>query len=204
MTRAKREAEPRREWVWCERCEQHIEKSAAHGCAVVVETKQATERSEDNVSTKKKKAPEQLYFEGTEPPPDPARDSEADERVYAWLDAKAAQKKALDVTKIKHASMLERLGELKVERYPYTDQFSGKKRFVVVKRDPKAVMTSVPRAPKPRFAKTPRKSTKVDPAEQVEHRKVSRASVQAEIDPFGATRENMNGKGKAKKSGASA
>ncbi len=140
------------------------------------------------MSTSTTKPAEQTFIPGTEPAPEPERDQDADDRVYAWLDAKAAQKKAADTTKIKHASLLERLAELGVDRYPYLDQFTGKKRFVVVKREPKAGTTN---APKPRKVREKREREKPDPAEQVEHRKVSRASVEAEIDPFASTRKAM-------------
>lgn len=140
--------------------------------------------------SKPKKKPEQLFIDGTEPPPDPARDPDVDDAVFAWLDAKAAQRKAADTTKIKHASLLAMLGDKEIERYPYLDQFTGKKRFVVVKREPKAATTNAPKPPKPKRERKERK--KPDPAEQVEHRKVSRASVEAEIDPFAATRRSMD------------
>jgi len=131
----------------------------------------------------------QTEIPGTE---DPARDHEADERLFAWLDAKSAQRKAADTTKIKHASLLERLGELGIDRYAYLDQFSGKKRFVVVKREPKVVTTRAPKPPRARRSrKHPEVEAKLPDAERVEHRKVSRASVEAEIDPFGATRAAM-------------
>lgn len=130
----------------------------------------------------------QLEIPGAE---DATRIPEVDEALYGWLDAKAAQRKAAETTKIKHASLLERLGALvpDTERYAYLDQFTGKKRFVVVKRDPKAATTNAPKPPKPK--REPKERTKVDPAEQVEHRKVSRASVELEIDPFAKTRAAM-------------
>lgn len=158
-----------RKWLWCEQCQQHIDTNAEHG---------------DHMS----KPAEQLYIDGTEPPPDPAKDHEADDRLYAWLDAKSAQKKAADATRIKHASLLERLGELGIDRYPYVDRFTGKKRFLVVKREPKAATTNAPKLRRPRAK---REREKPDPAEQVEHRKVSRASVESEIDPFATTRAAM-------------
>jgi hypothetical protein len=135
------------------------------------------------------KQPEQLYIDGTEPPPDPDRTTDDDARVHAWLDAKTAQRKAADETKLAHSVLIAALQERGVTRYPYVDAFTGKKRYVVVEPIVKAKTT---KAPKPPRAKKPRKErNKPDPAGAVEHRKVSRESVAAEIDPFGTTREAM-------------
>lgn len=131
--------------------------------------------------------PEQTFIPGTEPPPEPERDVAIDEILHGWLDAKAAQKKAADDTRLRHLVLVATLAERGIDRYPYVDAFTGKKRFVAVKRDPKAVTTKAPKPPKPRKEREP----KADPADQVEHRKVSRESVAAEIDPFGTTRSNM-------------
>lgn len=81
-------------------------------------------------------------------------------------------------------SALERLAELGIDRYAYLDQFTGK-RFVAKQ----------PRPRRPRKEREPRE--KPDPAEQVEHRKVSRASVATEIDPFANVRDKLAGMGDA-------
>ena len=119
---------------------------------------------------------------------DPQRNPEVDEVLYAYLDAKAAQKKAADATRIKHASLLDHLASLGITRYPYVDQFTGKKRYVVVAKEPKV---KTQRAPSPRKPRAKREREKPNPDEQVEHRKVSRASVEAEIDPFAGVRRDM-------------
>lgn len=134
------------------------------------------------------KNPEQTFLPGTEPPPDPVKTAEDDARVHAWLDAKAAQAKAADHAKLAHLVLITALAERGIERYPYVDAFTGDKRFVVVKREPKASTTKAPKARKPRRAREP----KAEPAEQVEHRKVSRESVADIVDPFAKTREAMS------------
>lgn len=133
---------------------------------------------------------DQLPIPGTEPAPDPTKTPEDDARVYAWLDAKAAQKKAAQTVKDAHLIMVTALQERGIDRYPYVDQFTGDKKYIAVERAPKAKTT---RVPKPKRAKKPReKKQETPPEEQVEHRKVPRASVEAEIDPFGAVRKAMH------------
>lgn len=131
---------------------------------------------------------QQTEIPGTEVPDVTTREDDA--RVFAWLDAKAAQKKAAQHAKDAHLVLVTALQERGIERYPFVDQFTGKKRFIAVEKLPKAKATNAPKPPKARREKKPR-DPKPDPAEQVEHRKVSRASVEAEIDPFAATREKM-------------
>jgi hypothetical protein len=126
----------------------------------------------------------QLEIPGAE---DPARNDEVDAALYAWLDAKEERRKSTDATKIKHASLIERLTALGIERYGYLDAYTGRKKFVVVKRDAKATTTRAPSPPKPKKERAP----KAKPEEQVEHRKVSRASVEAEVDPFAQVRSKM-------------
>lgn len=154
-----------RRWQWCDECHEHVEANAEHG---------------EHMS-------KQTEIPGTE---DPSRITEVDDTLFAWLDAREAQRKAADTTKIKHASLLERLAELGIDRYAYLDQFTGKKRFVVVKRDPKA---ATQKAPSPRRPKRERaKPDREKPEDQVEHRKVSRASVADEIDPFARLRDSID------------
>lgn len=120
---------------------------------------------------------DQLEIPGCE---DPARD------LYAWLDAKDDQRRAADTSKIRHDKLLELLAARGIERYPYLERTSGKKRYVVADKTPKAKIVKPPavRAPKRRREATP-------PEEQVEHRKVPRKSVEHELDPFAGTRSAM-------------
>ncbi len=139
------------------------------------------------------KAPEQLYLDGTAPP----RNEQVDEALYAWLDAQERQRGTADATKVKHAVLLARMAEAKVERYPYLDPSSGKKRTVVVARDPKAKTLAAPKERKPDREPKERKPK----PETVESRKVPRAQALRDIaehqpppdaDPFDATRQAMD------------
>lgn len=153
---------------------------------------------------------EQTFIPGTAPPPeDPQRTPDLDAVVYAWLTAQSDQRHAADVTKIKHAAMLERLAEAGCETYPYVDEKSGRKRYVVVDRTPKAKKKAAAGGGKSKKAKRSKrfaadhdddlkdangkaadKAQKRidDDANRVESRRVPRDSVEEQIDPFAATR----------------
>lgn len=152
---------------------------------------------------------EQTYFPGTEPPPeDPERTKALDEVVYAWLEGKTEQRKAADTTKMRHSTMIARLVEAGAARYPYKD-YAGRKRYVVVDTTPKAKTSSGPRpkkSGKPKRSKRWADDADKDPnekaaeraqkrldedANRVESRRVPRASVDADVDPFAATRKGL-------------
>ena len=136
------------------------------------------------------KRQEQTQIPGTEPEDITTREDDA--RLYAWLDAKTVQRKAAGDTKLAHSVLIAALAERGIDRYPYVDQFTGKKRFLVVKREPRATTTKVPAPPRARRSrKHPEIEAKLPDEDRVEHRKVSRESVEAEIDPFAATRRSM-------------
>lgn len=143
-----------------------------------------------------KKRQQQTEIPGTEQ----VRNPEIEQALDAWLDAKESQKDASQTTKLRHHSLLLRLAESGIDRYPYIDARTGKKKHVVIARDPKAKTVAAPKESKLR-----RDRGEVDEpgeevtapvdknADKVEHRKVSRASVEKEIDPFASTRAAMNG-----------
>lgn len=159
------------------------------------------------IKTPKKKRHEQTFIPGTEP----VRNPEIEQALDAWMSAKDDQKDAASTTKIRHQSLLLRLAEVGIDRYPYIDPSTGKKRMVVVARDPKAKTITAPKDSKQRrdrgeldelgeevtvaTAKVEKLKAKAkQKADKVEHRKVPRASVEAEIDPFAATRASMDPK----------
>ncbi len=141
-----------------------------------------------------KKRQQQTEIPGTEP----VRNTEIEQALDAWLAAKDDQKDTAHTTKVRHHSLLIRLGEAGIDRYPYIDPANGKKKMLVVARDPKAKTITAPKESKLR-----RDRGEVDEpgeevtaptnkdADKVEHRKVSRASVDTEIDPFASTRAAM-------------
>src|SRR5437868_7463227 len=102
---------------------------------------------------------EQTEIPGCE---DPQRIPEIDETLFAWIDAREAKRKAADTTKIRHASLLERLAALGVERYAYLDKYTGKKCVVVVRREPKAATARVPGARRPRKQRADRKHPEIE------------------------------------------
>lgn len=151
----------------------------------------------------KRKRQEQTFIPGTEP----VRNPDIEQALDAWMAAKAEQKDAAETTRLRHTSLLLRLAEAGIERYPYIDPSSGKKKLVVVARDPKAKTITAPKESKLRrdrgeadepgeeVTESPRDSKSKTSAKEskVEHRKVSRASVEDEIDPFARTRAAMDG-----------
>lgn len=87
--------------------------------------------------TRTQRQPEQLYFNRTEPPlqePDPDLVPEIDELVRDWLDAKAATKDATDAKAEGEHRLMVELAERGLERYPYTDPVSGKRRYFVAEK----------------------------------------------------------------------
>jgi hypothetical protein len=131
----------------------------------------------------------QSFIPGTEPPPDPVKNDEVETLMWSWLDQRDENKRGAATVKMRHATLLEKLKELGIDRYPYVDAFTGKKRYVVVNREPKLKTTNVPKPPR---EKKPKKSReKPNPDEQVEVRTIPRSSIEHELDPFAATRAAM-------------
>lgn len=130
---------------------------------------------------------QQPYFPGTEPPDEPNVPEIAD-AVDRWLAAKKKQAGAAEATKIRHETMLTLLAEHGLERYPFVDE-TGRKRYVVADKTPRAKTITAP-------TKKQRGYDDGEPPEdrEVEVRRVSRASVEAEIgplDPFASTRAGL-------------
>lgn len=141
----------------------------------------------------------QTYIPGTAPADDPNIEA-VNLALDAWNGAKQEQKTASEATKIRHMSLVETMLEHGLDRYPYIDAQTGKKKHVVIKRDPRAATTNAPRVRRedaePGEAVEPRPTT-----ETVEHRKVSHASVANEVDPFAATRAAMETPAATKRKG---
>lgn len=141
---------------------------------------------------------DQLYIDGTEPP---GRIPEIEEALDGWIDAKVEQKRASETTKLAHSVLVSRLNEAGVEKYAYTDRTTGKRRFVYPDRTPKLKTAAAPRSRRrdddersePEVGEEVTHEAVLKDADKVESRRVSRASVADEIDPFAATRAGMNG-----------
>lgn len=148
---------------------------------------------------------EQTWIPGTQPeePVEPNVPAVV-ARIDAWLAAKAAQARAAETARIRHESLLAELAEHGLERHPYVDERTGRKRYVVADRTPRARTVNAPKPPKQREVsdKPPRQD-----ADQVEHRKRSRKAVEAELaereaevkardeadDPFAGARAALDG-----------
>lgn len=136
----------------------------------------------------------QSFIPGTEPP-DVVQVVAIDDAIEAWHEAKRARRAANDDVSNTESSLLSLLAEHKLDRYPYTDP-EGKKRAIVVKRDPRAVSKadrSVTAEGDDADDWSDDQTSKVrdDADDKVESRRVSRASVEPEIDPFASTRGAM-------------
>lgn len=83
----------------------------------------------------------QTELPGTETPKNP--DIEA--AIDAWLEAKDEQKYATEKTKLRHAGLLTVMANVGIEAYPFVDPKTGKKKQIVIARDPKAKTTNQPR-----------------------------------------------------------
>jgi len=102
---------------------------------------------------------------------------EIDDVLDAWLAAKNDQRTAADTTKIRHASLLERMQEYEIERYPFIDPATGKKKHVVCDRTPKAKMVNAPRRARDEQDEEPGEAVEVDDGDP------------RSADPFAATRQ---------------
>lgn len=138
---------------------------------------------------------EQMQIPGTEQPEEPVI-PEVAEAIDRWLEAKDEQQRASEVTKIRHQTLLSELAEHGLERYPFIDERTGRKRYVVADKTPRAKTVNAPeRRGRDLERDRDEPAERAEPDERVTHRRVPRASVEAEIaisaaalDPFGATR----------------
>jgi hypothetical protein len=140
----------------------------------------------------------QTEIPGTEVPKNP----DIELAIDAWLEAKGEQKYATDKTKIKHSALLIQMANAGIESYPFINPTDGKKKLLVVARDPKAKTTKAPRWNRREadrddgddVGEAVELEVKDDDAvdNKVEMRRVKRASVEKEIDPFASTRAAMD------------
>ena len=65
--------------------------------------------------------------------------------IDAWLEAKVEQKRAAETTKLRHSALLIQMGNAGIEAYQFIEPGSGRKKLLVVARDPKAKTTKAPR-----------------------------------------------------------
>jgi hypothetical protein len=142
----------------------------------------------------------QTEIPGTETPKNP----DIEHALDMWLEAKDEQRRAADAVKLRHATLLLHLQNVGCDAYPYVDPKTGKKKQVVVARDPRAKVVKAPKwnrkdvdvgdevTPEEKAVEKAAKKAKAE-AERVETRRVKRKDVEGEIDPFASTRSRMNG-----------
>ena len=111
-----------------------------------------------------------------------------DDDLDYWLSRQSNQRAAGAETKAAHSTLVKRASDHKLTRWPYIDPNTGKKKHLVIKREPKATTMNAPRrAPRP---ETP--GAEVEPkskaekkadadANKVEHRKVKSKDAKAEL-----------------------
>lgn len=134
---------------------------------------------------------QQLEIAGTEAP----KNADIEKAIDMWLDAKTEQRRAVETTKMRHATLLLHMQNAKLDAYPFVDPANGKKKQVVIARDPKAkAIKASPRNRRDDDAEIGDEITVEDaePDNVVEMRRVPRDTVEQEIDPFAATRQAMD------------
>lgn len=134
---------------------------------------------------------DQPYLSDAMRPPGEVKIPEIDDALDAWLEAKVEQRRAADTTKIRHLSLLDRMTVHGIERYPFVDRTTGKKQEVVNELKHAAKVKRAPRK-RDRDEEPGEEVTAPKVDDKVESRRVSRASVEAEIgksDPFAGVRD---------------
>lgn len=139
----------------------------------------------------------QTEIPGTEVPKNP----DIEQAIDWWIEAKDEQKYATEKTKLRHAALLVHMQNAGLEVYPFIDPKTGKKKQIVIARDPKAKATKQPRWNRRDKDAEDDVGDEVEvtdlnddtPAVDnvVEMRRVKRSSVEKEIDPFAATRNAL-------------
>lgn len=143
------------------------------------------------------RAPDQLSLDPSLIPPDPVRNPELDKLVDAVLEAEDAQRAATATKKLRYEVYLAELAIRGLDRYPYVDARTGKKRYLGRKTTTTVAKTNAPRMPKPKDeAKAEKRAEKKqrEKDEAVESRRVPRATVADEIgetDGFAGLRQRM-------------
>lgn len=130
------------------------------------------------------------------PAPEPPRILEVDEALDAYLESDVQLSRMKIEKNTAHEVLLARMEEHGLITVPYVERASGRRKLFV--REAKLV-TKIKNAPKPPKRKEaggrddkPEKQSRADKrATEVESRRVSRKSVEREVDPFAATRSNL-------------
>lgn len=149
--------------------------------------------------------PQQQSLPGI-PAPTPPDEKNADIEACLdpYLENKTERRRMGEQGRILKVALISKMQELGYTSYHYTDPLSGKRRQVVATPEVKLTTKGVPRA----SGHNDLYDDEADIAAQVgadeledasdgkvEHRRVSRKSVQGEIDPFAGVRDRMDSPG---------
>ncbi len=142
---------------------------------------------------------DQLYLDKDMRPADDPDVPEIRDGIYEWLSLKDEQAQLADRIKAKGDALMVQLKEHKLEHHPYVDPKTGKKKWWVADTTPKPKTITAPRKKRREddaqigdeieATDRPKKAKDED---VVEKRRVSRKSVEKEIDGFAATRRAMD------------
>jgi hypothetical protein len=139
----------------------------------------------------------QTEIPGTEQVKNP----DIEQAIDLWLEAKSEQRYASEKTKLRHASLLLQMANVGCEAYPFVEPDTGKKKLLVIARDPKAKATKQPKwnrrdgdAQDDVGEEVTVQVTDDPPVDNVvEMRRVKRtAAHDALVDPFASTRAAMD------------
>ena len=149
----------------------------------------------------------QMEIAGCEAP----KNVDIENAIDQWLEAKDEQKYATEKTRLRHSALLIHMQNAGIDAYPYTDAKTGRKKQVVIARDPKAKTLKAPRPNRRdddadigdevevRDAELTPLNSDSPPTDEpavdnvVEMRRVKRtAAHDAVVDPFASTRGAMD------------
>jgi len=124
------------------------------------------------------------------------KNADIDNAIDQWIESKDEQKYATERTKLRHAALLLHMQNAGIDAYPFVDPKTGKKKQIVIAREPKAKATKAPRWNRhdddadigDEIEVVDDQSAEPAVDNVVEMRRVKRSSVEKEIDPFAATR----------------
>ena len=84
----------------------------------------------------------QTYIPGIEP--SEQRNPDVDEAIGRWYDARSAQKRAAEVTAVVHDKLLETMAKAGIEKYPFTEPGTDKRKILVATVPRKARVVKAP------------------------------------------------------------
>jgi DNA adenine methylase len=132
---------------------------------------------------------DQLEIRGTEDKENP----EIKEKINAWLDAKDAQADAGQKTKKRHAEVILAIQSAGLDRYPFIDPKTGKRKYAMVANEFKVSTGPAPAEKKGRRTNSDARLSGADDAhEATDTERLERQAKREPADPFASTRSSMH------------